>query len=202
MLLYGASGHGKVICSVLEQLNENIAGIFDDNPTISVLNNYQVLGPYDINLFAQDSLIISIGDNKTRKKIAQKVQHLFGICISPTSYCDSLVRIGNGSVILQGSTIQRDTIIGNHVIVNTSASIDHDCIIGDYVHISPGATLCGAVQVDEGTHIGAGATIIQNIKIGKWCIIGAGAVIVNDIPDFSLVMGVPGKVKEKLNSNG
>lgn len=201
MLLYGASGHGKVICSVLEQLNESIVSIFDDNPMISVLNNYSVIGPYSTNLYANEPIIISIGDNTIRKLLSNKVQHRFGICVSPSSYCDNSIKIGNGSVVLQGSIIQRDTLIGSHVIVNTSASIDHDCIIRDYVHISPGATLCGAVQVDEGTHIGAGATVIQNVRIGKWCVIGAGAVVVKDIPDFSLVTGVPGREIKKLNKN-
>lgn len=201
MILYGASGHGKVICSVLEQLNEQIVGIFDDYSIIGALNNYKLLGPYKISLYADEPLIISIGDNKIRRLLANKILHKFGTCISPSSFCDNLVRIGNGSVILQSSIIQRDTIIGNHVIVNTSASIDHECIIGDYVHISPGATLCGGVQVGEGTHIGAGATVIQNITIGKWCIVGAGAVVIKDIPDFSLVMGVPGREIKKLNIN-
>ncbi len=199
MLLYGASGHGKVISSVFEQLNEPIAGIFDDNPMNSVLNKYSVIGSYSTQLFVNEKIIISIGDNKIRKSLSNKVQHSFGICVSPSSICDNSIKFGDGSVVLHGSIIQRDTLIGNHVIVNTSASIDHDCIISDYVHISPGATLCGAVQVDEGTHIGAGAIVIPNVRIGKWCIIGAGTVVVKDIPDFSLVTGVPGREIKKLN---
>lgn len=201
MLLYGASGHGKVICSALEQLKEPIMGIFDDNSSASYLNNYQILGPYNNCLFGEDSLIISIGDNKIRQILAKKVKHRFGICISKFSFCDKTVRLGHGAVILHGSVVQRDVNIGSHVIINTSSSIDHDCFISDYAHISPGVTLCGAVQIGEGTHIGAGATVIQNIKIGKWCIIGAGSVIIEDIPDYSIVVGVPGKVIKKIVVN-
>ena len=72
--------------------------------------------------------------------------------------------------------------------------MDHDCSLEDFVHICPHATLCGNVSVGEGTQIGAGATVIQGIKIGKWCMIGAGAVIIEDVPDYSVVVGVPGKV--------
>ncbi|NDA64217.1 MAG: acetyltransferase [Chitinophagia bacterium] len=199
MLLYGASGHGKVICSVLEQIAEPIMGFFDDNLSIVDLNGYKTLGSYDANLFSEEAVIITIGDNKVRKLIVQKVRHTFGKCISPSCYCDNLVSVGDGSVILQGSVIQRDTIIGKHVIVNTASSIDHDCTIGDYVHISPGATICGSVQIEEGTHIGAGASVIQNIKIGKWCVVGAGAVIINDIPDYSVVVGNPGRIIKNRN---
>ena len=42
--------------------------------------------------------------------------------------------------------------------------------------------------------------IIQGIKIGKWAKIGAGAVIVNDIPDYAMVVGVPGKIIKYLKN--
>ena len=99
---------------------------------------------------------------------------------------------------MAGSIVQASSIIGHHSILNTKSSIDHDCKIYDFVHISPGATLCGNVEIGTGTHVGAGATIIPNIKVGKWCIIGAGAVITKNIPDYSLVVGVPGKIIKKL----
>jgi acetyltransferase EpsM len=56
------------------------------------------------------------------------------------------------------------------------------------------------VEVGEGTMIGIGAVIIQGIKIGKWTIIGAGAVVVNDIPDYAMVVGVPGKIIKYLKN--
>ena len=40
--------------------------------------------------------------------------------------------------------------------------------------------------------------VIPNINIGKWCVIGAGAVITKDVPDYSLVVGIPGKIIKKL----
>jgi acetyltransferase EpsM len=67
------------------------------------------------------------------------------------------------------------------------------------VHISPNSTLCGNVKVGEGTHIGAGATILPNIEIGKWCKIGAGSVVTKKIPDYSVVVGIPGKIIKKVD---
>jgi acetyltransferase EpsM len=94
--------------------------------------------------------------------------------------------------------INAGTIVGKHCIINTAAVVEHDCIIEDFVHVSPNGTICGGVKIGEGTHIGAGATVIPNVTIGKWCVIGAGAVVTESIPDFSLVVGVPGKVVRKL----
>lgn len=194
ILLYGASGHSKVICSVLESMGLSVDAIFDDNQNILKLNQYKVLNKYDAKYNSVFPLIISIGNNQTRKNISQIIKHNFSIAIHKSVILDSTSRINVGSVIMHNSTIQRDTVIGKHCIVNTNSTIDHDCELKDFVHISPSATLCGNVFIGEGTHVGAGATVIPNIKIGKWCVIGAGAVITKDIPDYSLVVGVPGKI--------
>jgi sugar O-acyltransferase (sialic acid O-acetyltransferase NeuD family) len=201
VLLYGASGHAKVICSILESIDVIVYSIFDDNNSIYTLNNYKVINGYDVNYEPHLSMLISIGDNMIRKKISEKLSHPFAILIHPSSIIDKNVKIEKGSVVFHNTIVQRDSIVGKHCIINTNASIDHDCFIGDFVHISPSATLCGNVKVGEGSHIGAGATIIPNINIGKWCVIGAGAVITKDVPDYSLVVGNPGKIIKKLKND-
>jgi len=198
VLLYGASGHAKVICSIYESNNISVDSIFDDNPNLKTLNSYAVIGSYLPNYKKDLNLMISIGDNAIRKKISKIILHKFSIAKHISALIDSSVIIGEGSTIFHNSTIQRDSVIGKHSIINTNASIDHECIIDDFVHISPSSTLCGNVKVGEGTHIGANATIIPNIIIGKWCVIGAGAVVTKNIPDYSLVVGVPGKIIKKL----
>jgi sugar O-acyltransferase (sialic acid O-acetyltransferase NeuD family) len=198
MILYGASGHAKVICSILESNEIAIQGIFDDNASITKLDEYLSLGKYDANIHSNEKLIISIGDNKIRKEVAKKIKHDFACVSHGLSIIDRLTSIGVGSVVFHNVVIQRGTQIGNHVIINTNASIDHDCLIEDFVHISPNSTLCGNIRIGVGTQVGAGATIIPNLKIGKWCKIGAGAVVTKDIPDYSVVVGVPGKIIKTL----
>jgi len=61
-------------------------------------------------------------------------------------------------------------------------------------------SISGNVLIGEGTHVGTGAIILPNITIGKWCKIGAGAVVIKDIPDYSVVVGVPGKIIKTLES--
>jgi len=201
VLLYGASGHAKVICSILESIDVIVYSIFDDNNNIYTLNNYKVINGYDVNYEPHLSMLISIGDNYTRKRISEIVTHSFYTAIHSSSIIDDISKVGLGSAIFHSVTIQRDTIIGKHCIINTNSTVDHDCIINDFVHISPSVTLCGNVKIGEGTHVGAGATIIPNIRIGKWCVIGAGAVITKDIPDYSLVVGIPGKIIKTIKND-
>lgn len=193
MILYGASGHGKVMAEIAEELKITIKGFVDGNPAIQEILGYHVIANSAEKL-AGDA-VISIGNNRIRKKIAENNPHLNYCClVSPRSNISKRTTIGAGTVIMMGVTINSSVKIGKHCIVNTNASVDHDCIIHDYVHISPNVGLAGNVEIGEGTHVGIGSTVIQGIKIGKWCIIGAGAVVIKDVPDYAVVVGNPAKI--------
>ena len=200
ILLFGASGHCKVISSVLESMQIDIHGVFDDNLTILKSSQMNVIGTYNSNYKHNLKLIISVGDNKSRKRLAGIIKHEFASAIHKSVIIDKFVKIGEGSVLMHNVTIQRDVVIGKHCIINTNATIDHDCIIENFVHVAPSATLTGNIKVEEGTLIGANATMLPNIKIGKWCVIGAGAVVTNDIPDYSLVVCVPARIVKKIKN--
>lgn len=196
MLLYGASGHAKVVIDCLEASSIPIDGVFDDDIGRKKILEYDVLGSYNINFLANEECIIAIGNNCIRRKLLERIRHQFGKVMHPTSDIQRSVTIGEGSVVFHHAILQSCVKIGDHVIVNTKASIDHDCVIGNFAHIAPNATLCGGVTVGEGALIGAGAVVIPNIKIGKWTTVGAGAVVVKDVPDYAVVVGSPATIKK------
>ena len=185
MYLYGASGHAKVIIDILRANHEPIEALFDDNKEIHHLLDYPVLRSSEV----QGTLIISIGNNSIRKKIAEELKVAFGKAFHPSAIISGEAQIDEGTVVMQGAIIQSCVHIGKHCIINSGASVDHECTINDYVHISPHCTLCGNVEIGEGTWIGAGTTIIPGVKIGKWSIVGAGSVVTKDIPDNVLAVG-------------
>lgn len=198
MFLYGASGHGKVVAEIAEKSNIRIDAFIDIDLSKNKLLDYDVLHEIPDTRF---DVIISVGNNRTRKSIAENYSNFnFKKLAHPTAVISSRAKIEEGTVVMAGATINSDVKIGKHCIINTNASIDHDCTLGDFTHISPNAALAGDVFVGEGTHIGIGAAIIQGIKIGKWCIVGAGSVIITDIPDRATVVGNPGKII-KINSD-
>lgn len=192
MYLYGASGHAKVIIDIIKAQGSVVEGLVDDNPNLKGLCGIPVL--HDV--IGLSPIIISIGNCKIRKMIAERLNCEFATAIHPSAIISPTVTIGEGTVVMQGAIIQAEVQIGKHCIINTKASIDHECVIADYVHIAPGCTISGDVYVGEGTWIGAGTTIIQGVRVGKNCLIGAGSVIVKDIPDNSKAYGVPCKIIE------
>lgn len=187
--LYGASGHAKVIKDILCEQGIKILGVFDDNAELQMFEDLRVSHNYK----GERPIIISIGNNQIRKKIATRLSATYSNAIHPSSIVSKNVQIGEGSVIMPGAIINIDSQIGNHCIINTGVTIDHECIIDDYVHISPNSTLCGNVKVGEGTWIGAGSIVIQGVTIGKWSVVGAGALVLNDVPDNVIVVGSPAK---------
>jgi sugar O-acyltransferase (sialic acid O-acetyltransferase NeuD family) len=190
MILYGASGHAKVIADILKANGIDITKLFDDNDQIKSLSGINVVKPYQ----TKEKLIISIGNNAIRKKIVETNNFRYGVAIHPTAIVSPSAVIGEGTVVMQGAIIQADAIIGKHCIINTGATVDHECKIEDYAHISPNSSLCGNVKVGEGSWIGAGTTIIPGIKIGSWSTIGAGSTVINNINSNMVAVGCPCKI--------
>lgn len=192
LYLYGASGHGKVIAEIAEDLGFTGISFIDADSSKNQLLDYKIIQPLAAKNF---NVIVSIGNNAIRKKIVGGNKYFsYETLIHPKSTISKRTHLGEGTVVMAGVSINVDTFIGKHCIINTNGSIDHDCTINDFVHISPNVALAGNVSVGEGSHIGIGASVIHGITIGKWCIIGAGAVIIKDVPDGSTVVGNPGKV--------
>lgn len=54
------------------------------------------------------------------------------------------------------------------------------------------------INVGEGTWIGGRSTILPGVNIGKGCIIAAGSVATKDVPDNTMVGGVPAKQIKNL----
>ena len=91
-----------------------------------------------------------------------------------------------------GSNIQENCVL--HTDIGYPLTIGQGCTIGHKVMLH-GCT------IGDNSLIGMGATILNGARIGKNCLIGAGALITEgkEIPDGSLVMGVPGKVVRALD---
>ncbi|MGH2665067.1 acetyltransferase [Flavobacterium sp.] len=197
MVLYGASGHCKVIIDILECNNQSIETIIDDAPKSSVILKRPVLNSKQFDFSSVQNMILSIGNNKVRKRLAAELKFNFAKAIHPKAIVSNHANLGEGTVVMAGAIVNPDAQIGKHCIINTGAVVEHDCLISDYAHISPKASLAGGVIVGEGTQVGIGASVIQGVKIGKWTVIGAGAVIINDIPDHVTVVGNPGRILKK-----
>lgn len=200
MILFGASGHCKVVLDILLSQKKAVDYILDDQPKVEEIFGVPVLKNNLSEDYNPQKVIVSIGNNYTRKKIVEKYSFEYTTAVHHKSTISIFADIKEGTVVMANAVVNPGAKIGRHCIINTSAVIEHDCRIEDYVHVSPNASLAGNVCVKEGAHIGIGAQIIQGVTIGKWATVGAGAVILRDVPDFAVAVGNPCKIIKIKNS--
>jgi acetyltransferase-like isoleucine patch superfamily enzyme len=116
--------------------------------------------------------------------------------------------------IYNSTTVVGDVEIGKHTWVGPFCSLDGSggLSIGEYCSLSAGSqivthdtvkwSLSGGIQAYEHApirignccFIGSHAVITKGVTIGNHCVVGAGSVVTKDVPDFTIVGGVPARV--------
>lgn len=208
VLILGAGGHAQVVADILLRARDagqavDPIGYLDDDETLhhKILLGLPVLGHTDAyNRIPHEALIIAIGNNQIRKRLADRLSMAGETFISarhPASVIAPDVLIGPGVVICAGVVINTGSVIGAHVILNTGCTVDHHNTIGGWAHVAPGAHTGGEVFVEEGALIGIGATIAPRTTVGAWATVGAGAVVTKSVPPGITVVGVPARPLQK-----
>jgi len=125
--------------------------------------------------------------------------------VSEAAYVVGDVEIGENSGVWPGAVIRGDFAqikIGNNTMVEDNSVIHAGMPveIGDNVIIGHGVIVHGK-KIGNNNLIGNNATILDNAVIGDRCMIGAGSLVSPgmEIPDDSLVMGVPARIKGRIS---
>tara|TARA_B100001113_G_C21115270_1_gene625079 strand:- start:2405 stop:2986 length:582 start_codon:yes stop_codon:yes gene_type:complete len=147
---------------------------------------------------------VTIGDNT-------KIWHF--------SHIQSNVKIGRNCSLGQNINISKNVTIGNYVKIQNNVSVYEGVELEDYVFCGPSIVFTNIkiprsefpqnqsanykkTLVRKSASIGANATILCGLTIGRYAFVGAGAVVLDDIPDFALVVGNPGKIIGWVNKKG
>jgi sugar O-acyltransferase (sialic acid O-acetyltransferase NeuD family) len=200
LILVGGGGHCRSCIDVIESTKSyEIAGIVaqigaEESPVLS----YPIIGTdNDLDGLMRNcpTALITVGQIKTpelRKRLFQLVQDsggTFPVVTSPHAYVSGRAKVGAGTIVLHGATINVGASVGVNCIVNSHALVEHDVNIGSHTHISTGARVNGGVSIGEGTFLGSGAVVNEGITIGNNCVIGSGALIRSDVPEGTQVTG-------------
>lgn len=133
-------------------------------------------------------------------------------------HVQSGARIGKNCSLGQNVNVSNNVWIGNNVKIQNNVSVYEGVELEDGVFCGPSCVFTNDLTpraelpkgsagykktlVKRGASIGANATIVCGITIGKYAMIAAGAVVTKDVPDYTLVVGVPAKSVGKVNQYG
>lgn len=124
------------------------------------------------------------------------------------------VHVCAGARIGRGVSLGQNVFVGNRVVIGDQCKIQNNVSVYDNVTLEDGV-FCGPSMVftnvynprglierkdqyrdtlvKRGATLGANCTIVCGVSIGAYAFVGAGAVVNKDVPDFALIVGVPGR---------
>src|SRR3990172_4816280 len=120
-----------------------------------------------------------------RAKIGQRCNVGQNVLISPDVRIGDNVKIQNNVSLYTGVVVEDDVFCGPSMVFTN--------VINPRSHIERKSEYMQTL-VKKGASLGANCTIVCGITIGRYGFIGAGAVVAKDVPDYALVVGVPGRV--------
>jgi serine O-acetyltransferase len=171
-------------------IREQIDTIFRGDPaaksTVEILFCYP--GFHAILLHRLAHKLHGAGFTLTARLVSQLIRALTGIEIHPGALIGKRCFIDHGMGVVIGETAE----------------------VGDDVLLYQGVTLGGTGKergkrhptVGDNVVIGTGAKVLGNITIGNHTKIGAGSVVIHSVPDYSTVVGVPGRVVRSRVDSG
>lgn len=138
-----------------------------------------------------------------------KIWHFAHICQN--------ARLGRNCVFGQNTMVANDVVIGSNVKVQNNVAIYTGTTIEDDVFLGPSCVLTNVTNprsqvrrhslyektlIRRGATVGANATIVCGTTLGRYSFISAGAVVTKDVPDYALIVGVPGRQKGWMSRHG
>ncbi|MDN3389548.1 acetyltransferase [Pseudoalteromonas sp. APC 3691] len=204
LAIVGASGHGKVIADIAEQLGFIVSFYDDAYPSKTHIEHWPIHGTCadlialnNTNATLSNDVVVAIGNNEIRQqKIELLRKNRFNLItlIHPTAVISPYAAIASGTVVFSSAVINAFAKVGVGCIINTAAVVEHDCTIDNFTHICPNVALAGGVSVGAKSWVGISSQVKQLITIGDNCIVGAGSTVIKNIPDNVTAFGSPAVV--------
>lgn len=129
------------------------------------------------------------------------------VYVAPSADVIGSVVLKNEASVWFNAVVRGDS---DEIVIGEQANIQDNAVL----HTDPGIRLVLGRGVTVGHHamvhgcevgdyslIGINAVVLNHAKIGRYCTIGANALVTEgqEIPDYSVVLGSPGKVVRRID---
>lgn len=131
--------------------------------------------------------------------IGAPVDETFGLFPPFYTDCGKNIHIGSHVFINMGCKFQDQ----GGIFIGDGALIGHNVVLATLNHaMSPkdrGSIIPAPIHIGNHVWIGSNATILPGVTIGDGAIVAAGAVVTKDVPENTIVGGVPAKIIRHLS---
>jgi sugar O-acyltransferase (sialic acid O-acetyltransferase NeuD family) len=135
-----------------------------------------------------------------KRRLVDELRRRFGIrfarLVHPSAYVSRYASLGEGVFVGARSVVAAGAVLADHAFVNRGVTVGHDTTIGEYARLQPGCNVGGHVRIGRAALIGIGAQVQQELVVGDHAVVAAGAAVIEDVPERTLVAGVPAAVKQ------
>jgi acetyltransferase-like isoleucine patch superfamily enzyme len=122
-------------------------------------------------------------------------------------------RVGEGAIIGRGTMALYNCTVGAFARIQDQVHLVGDMVVEEHVFLGMGVVTTndndvylsrfglrsrgqrGAPTLRRFVAVGAGATILPGLEIGEGALVGAGAVVTKDVAPWTIVMGVPARLR-------
>lgn len=130
--------------------------------------------------------------------IGQPVDESFALFPPFHTDCGKNIHIGKRVFINMGCKFQDQ----GGIFIGDGALIGHNVVLATLNHaMSPnqrGTMIPAPIHIGRNVWIGSNATVLPGVTIGDGAIVAAGAVVTRDVPENTIVGGVPARVMRHL----
>jgi acetyltransferase-like isoleucine patch superfamily enzyme len=128
--------------------------------------------------------------------------------VADQSFVREKCTIGDRVIVGRGVTVENEVTIGDYTKIQTGAYVTGWTTVEDHVFLAPCVVMTndnymgrtqerfrfrGGPTIRHGARVGANSILLPNVQIGREAFVAAGSVVTRDVPDATLVMGVPAK---------
>lgn len=200
-LMEAAQLNGLLVSAIVmnqpEMIRSRTRGIHE---RIKRLHPEPVIMRLDEFLPAKDEEYFIGTTSPEKVHLVNQLKNDFGIgfcnIIHPTAHVSSWATLDEGVYVGPLSSIGSEVWLQSHVYVNRGVTVGHDTVVGEYTRLNPGCHIAGHVKIGKASMVGMGANVIEELVIGDEAVVAAGAVVTGDVPDRTLVAGIPATVKK------
>jgi UDP-2-acetamido-3-amino-2,3-dideoxy-glucuronate N-acetyltransferase len=129
--------------------------------------------------------------------------NLYGCVIGDQTKIGSFVEIQKGAKVGNFCKISSHSFLCEGVVIEDKVFVGHGVLFtndrypkaaqGDKLQTEADWKVISTLVKSEAS-LGSGSVILCGVTIGKGALVGAGTVVTKDVPDYAIVVGVPGKV--------